>query len=70
MFSFNIYYQQGVMEEFAIEAIGINFEFSIIEGFGSCLWPKDLAYMVYECPKNALKSTAVNYLLSDTFIDI
>ena len=34
MFYFNIYYQQGVIQDFAVEVIGgINQEFSIVEGF-------------------------------------
>ena len=33
MFYFNIYYQQGVIQDFAVEVIAINQEFSIVEGF-------------------------------------
>ena len=33
MFYFNIYYQQGVIQDFAVEVIVINREFSIVEGF-------------------------------------
>ena len=33
MFYFNVYYQQGVIQDFAVEVIGISQEFSIVEGF-------------------------------------
>ena len=33
MFYFNIYYQQDVIHDFAVEVIGINQEFSVVEVF-------------------------------------
>ena len=53
----------GVIQEFAVEAVSINWQFPIIEPrvLGGHLGPKILSYMVSESPKNTLKLDSQNY---------
>ena len=53
-------YQQGVIQEFVLEAVKHELRISNnrAEGFGGLSMSKVLPYMVSKCPENALKWTA------------